>query len=50
MNKKRRIERNKEVIDYRKTHTLYECSLHFDLCINQIHRIAKKWKLDNAIS
>jgi len=41
--------RNEEIVKYRQTHSLFQTALKFDLSTNQIFRIQKKWKQQNAV-
>lgn len=45
MTKQKMRERNIKVLEYRKTHTLFETAMKFDLSVNQIFRICKHAKL-----
>lgn len=47
MNIKKRDERDRKLVEYRKSHTLFETALAFDISVNQVYRICKKSQKDD---
>jgi hypothetical protein len=44
MNRAKRVIRDKEILKYRFSATLFETAVHFDLSLNQVALIEKKLK------